>query len=166
MSSRSPRAIAVPHTPEAARRLEGIRRLSWLLDRSIPIGGGRRIGIDPIIGLIPGVGDWLGAAISLWLIFQAIRMGLPLSVLGRMGINVAIEATLGAIPVLGDLFDAAWQANHRNLRLVERHYDPRREPRSLRSVIVPFAIVVVLFLLAVAALAAFVLRLFWRLLEV
>lgn len=165
MPTRPPRAVAVPHSLEAAKRLEGIRRVAWLLDRSIPIGGGRRIGLDPILGLIPGVGDWLGALISLWLVYQAIRLGLPLSVLGRMGANIAIEATLGAVPLLGDLFDAAWQANYRNLRLVERHYDPRREPRSLRGILVPFVVAVFLFLVAVAALAFFILRLFWTLLE-
>jgi len=65
----------------------------------------------------------------------------------------AIEATLGAIPVLGDLFDAAWQANHRNLRLAARHYAPRCKRRSLRGILVPFALTIPLFLLAVALVA-------------
>jgi hypothetical protein len=148
-------------SPEVAMRLKRLRWLAWIMDRSIPLGGGRRIGLDPLIGLIPGLGDWLGAAISSWLVYEAIRLGLPLRVLARMVLNIAIEAAVGAVPLLGDLFDAVWQANQRNLRLVEGHYDARLKPRPLRWIPVAFVILAGLFLVAVAALIVLVVRTIW-----
>jgi hypothetical protein len=153
----------VEPTPEAARRLRRLCAMAWLLDRSIPIGGGRRIGLDPLLGLIPGLGDWLGAALSSWLVYEAMRLGVPVRVLARMGLNIAIEAAVGVVPLLGDIFDATWQANQRNLRLVERHYDPQRAPRSLRGVILVFAGVVALFLAALGVILLLVARLIWAL---
>jgi hypothetical protein len=149
----------VEPAPEAARRLRRLRAMAWLLDRSIPIGGGRRIGLDPLLGLIPGLGDWLGAALSSWLVYEAMRRGVPARVLARMGLNIAIEAAVGVVPLLGDIFDAAWQANQRNLRLVERHHDPRRKPRSLRGMIVIFAGAVALFLAVLGGMLLLLARL-------
>ena len=147
----------------AAKRLRRLRHVAWLLDRSILIGGDRRIGIDPIIGLVPGLGDWIGAALSSWLIYEAACLGLPARVLGRMGLNVAIEAAGGALPVVGDVFDAFWQANQRNYRLIERHYDPRRRPRSPRRLLAIFLVAVLAFLVALALLLALIVRLVWSL---
>jgi len=146
---------------DAARRLRRLRRLAWVMDRSIPIGGGRRIGLDPIIGLIPGLGDWLGAAISTVLVYDAIRLGLPFRVLAQMVLNIAIEAAVGTVPLLGDIFDAAWQANQRNLRLVESHYDGRLKLRPVRSVGVIFLVVAGVLLVLVAVVIVFVVRLVW-----
>ena len=151
-------------TPEAARRLQRLRRLAWILDRSIPLGGGYRIGLDPIIGLIPGLGDWLGAALSLFLVHEAVRLGVPAPVVARMLLNILIEASVGTVPMLCDIFDAAWQANQRNLRLVERHYDPRRRPQSLRRMALLFAGFAVLFLIALGALVLFSANVLWSLL--
>lgn len=148
-------------TPEAAVRLRRLRWMAWVLDRSIPIGGGRRIGLDPLIGLVPGVGDWLGAALSCWLVYEAVLLGLPTRVLLRMGGNILIEAAVGVVPVLGDVFDAAWQANRRNLQLIERHYDPRRRPRSVRGVLIAFLVVTAVFLVALAALGIWLLGVVW-----
>ena len=83
MPSPAVRAVSTHASDEANLRLESIRKVAWVLDRSIPIGGGRRIGLDPILGLIPGLGDWLGALISVFVVYQAIRLGLPLAVLGK-----------------------------------------------------------------------------------
>jgi hypothetical protein len=152
-------------SPEALRRLTRIRRLAWVMDRSIPIGGGMRIGFDPIIGLVPGVGDLIGAAISCWLIHQAAALlGLPLRVLARMGLNVAVEATFGTVPIFGNIFDAAWQANHRNFRLVEARYDARMRPRSARRIALAFALLVAGFLALLALLIVLIVRgLIWLL---
>lgn len=122
------------------------------MDRSIPIGGGRHIGLDPLVGLIPGAGDWLGAAISCVLVYEAVRLGLPVTVLLRMLMNIAIEAVVGVVPVLGDIFDAAWQANQRNLRLIERYYDATRRPRSLRWLVVAIAVLIGGFLFGIGLL--------------
>ncbi len=151
----SPQPV-LPMPPEAAARLARLRRLAVLMDRSIPIGGGRRIGLDPLLGLIPGLGDWAGAAISSWIVYQAILLGLPLRVLMAMGFNIAVEALAGTVPLVGDVFDAVWQANYRNLRLIEKHFDPRRRPRSVRGVLAAFAVITVLFFVAIAALAVWI----------
>jgi Domain of unknown function (DUF4112) len=101
--------------PDAAND-EFIEKIAWLMDRSIPIGG-MRIGLDPVIGLIPGVGDALGGLISTVIIVQAHKAGVPKATLLRMVANVGIDAALGAVPLIGDLFDFAWKVNVRNLEL-------------------------------------------------
>lgn len=114
--------IVYPPNP----RLERVRFLANLLDTCIVLPNGFRIGIDPILGLIPGVGDVIGAGLSLYLVREAAKLGVPKRILWRMLWNVGVEALVGIIPVLGDLFDAAWKANVRNLRLLELHYSPGR----------------------------------------
>jgi hypothetical protein len=117
---RAPAAAAAASGSAADARLAGARLLARLLDDAIPIPGtSYRIGIDPLLGLVPGVGDVLGALLSTWLLVIAARLGAPPAVLARMGLNVAIDALAGAIPLAGDVFDAGWKANARNLRLVE-----------------------------------------------
>jgi hypothetical protein len=115
---------------DAARRLRRIERLAWVLDRSIPLGKWR-IGLDPILGLMPGFGDWMGAALSLYVLYESARLGVRGAVLGRMTGNILVETIIGAVPVVGDLFDFAWRANTRNIALLHRHYHPERAPRSL-----------------------------------
>jgi hypothetical protein len=114
----APASASRGHDAEA--ELASARLLARLLDDAIPIPGtSYRIGIDPLLGLVPGIGDLLGALLSSWLLVVASRLGAPRAVLARMGLNVAIDAIVGAIPFAGDLFDAGWKANLRNLRLVE-----------------------------------------------
>lgn len=114
-----------------------------MLDRSIGAGPNHRFGLDPLLGLIPGLGDWLGGGLSLYIVYEALRLGLPWNVLARMLGNVAIETTVGMVPVLGDVFDFVWQANTRNLQLVERHYQPRLRARPLRAITGVFALIVI-----------------------
>ncbi|QIB66188.1 DUF4112 domain-containing protein [Kineobactrum salinum] len=97
-----------------------LERYAWLLDSSIRLPFGRSIGLDGIIGLIPGIGDALGAILSSVVIFSAWRRGVPRAVLVRMAGNVAIESVIGSIPVIGDLFDFAFKANLRNVKLLQR----------------------------------------------
>jgi hypothetical protein len=141
-----------------------LRRLGWILDRSIPIGG-YRIGLDPLLGLLPGVGDTIMAAAATVIIYDAARLGLPVHVLARMVGNVLIDTVVGAVPVLGDFFDFAWQANARNLRLVERHYDPLRAERPASRIGHALAIVAGLMILGLLALAFLVLRALWDLIS-
>lgn len=98
-----------------------LRRLSETMDSAIRLPGGYRIGVDGIIGLIPGFGDTAGAIVSSYIIAEAARLGVPSRILALMIYNVLVEAIVGFIPVLGDLFDFAWKANLRNVRLLERH---------------------------------------------
>jgi hypothetical protein len=101
--------------------LKRVRALAWLLDNSIPIPGTRlRIGLDPLIGLIPGLGDAAGALVSGYILLEAGRLGASRSTLLRMAANILIEAVVGWIPLAGDLFDAGWKANQKNLALLEQ----------------------------------------------
>ena len=97
-----------------------MRDLARVLDEAIRIPGTNiRIGLDALLGLLPGGGDVAGGVFSGLIILQAARAGAPTPVLGRMLANVAIDVVVGAIPILGDLFDVAWRANSRNVRLLE-----------------------------------------------
>jgi hypothetical protein len=135
------------------RRLARLRRIGWLLDSSVPIPGTRyTLGIDQIVGLVPGLGDLLGGVFSLYIILEAARMGVPRGLLARMGWNVAVDTLVGEVPVLGDLFDIVFKANIRNLALLDRYLErPGEVRRSSRR----FAalIVVGLVLLSAGAVA-------------
>lgn len=96
-----------------------MKQLAWLMDEALTIPGlGWRIGLDGVVGLLPGIGDLLSAGISSFIIRQAAALGVPKVVLLRMAFNTAVDVVIGAIPFMGDLFDFAWKANRRNLRLV------------------------------------------------
>lgn len=101
-------------------RLARIQRLADLLDNRfrLPLVGGR-IGLDGLLGLVPGVGDVASALISGYLVLEAYRGGARKRVLTRMAWNVVLDGTLGAVPIAGDLFDFAFKANRRNARLAE-----------------------------------------------
>lgn len=88
-----------------------LKRVAWLLDSAIPLAGGYRIGLDGLIGLVPGLGDVVAALLSSYIVVEAARLRVPASVLLRMGLNVALELIIGAVPVAGDLFDIAFKAN-------------------------------------------------------
>lgn len=109
---------------------ERLRDLARVLDEAIRIPGTNiRIGLDALLGLLPGGGDLAGGVFSALIILQAARAGAPTSVLGRMLANVALDVLVGAIPLLGDLFDVAWRANSRNVRLLD---DWRQRPVSTK----------------------------------
>ena len=93
----------------------------------IPILGWR-IGLDALVGLVPGVGDVVGAVVSSYLVVIAARLGVGTPTLVRMLANLGVDALVGAVPLAGDLFDAGWKANRRNYELLERWY---REPRAV-----------------------------------
>ncbi len=152
--------------PPADARLDRVRRLARLLDRSIPLGGGRRIGLDPLLGLLPGGGDLIGACLSGYILFQGVRLGLPAPVLLRMLGNIVLETSIGAIPLLGDLFDFVWQANMRNLRLIERHHRPEKPGRPRGGIILVFLIAAIALLALVAALTWWLVDWLWSLLPI
>lgn len=108
--------IVSPHV-----ELDRLEQLADLLDSRFSIPGTNfRFGLDAVIGLVPGLGDLLSMAISLWLVQQASRLGLSRWVRFRMLTNVAIDTVIGAIPFLGDLFDAGFKSNRRNIALARR----------------------------------------------
>ena len=106
---------------DSAARLARLRRLAWLLDAQFRLPGTRfRFGVNSLLGLSPVAGDVALGAVSLYLIWEAKRLGAPTPLLGQMLANVAIEVAGGAVPIVGDLFDMAFKANLRNLDLLER----------------------------------------------
>ncbi len=104
----------------SSRRLSRLHSFSRLLDSAIPLPGGYRIGIDGLIGLIPGFGDIAGGLASSYIIIEAARLGASTTTLFHMVFNVLLEALVGLIPILGDLFDFAWKANEKNMALLEK----------------------------------------------
>lgn len=133
---------------QAAQRL---RRLSWLLDDAIPLPGGYRIGWDGVVGLIPGIGDAIGASLSSYIVVEAARMGVSKAVLARMVINILLELLVGAVPVLGDLFDFAFKANARNVALMRRALTAPA-PTRRRSGVLLFAVAAAIIAAAAAVL--------------
>ena len=142
-------------------RLDRLRRLGYLLDNSIPIPGtGFRVGLEALAGLVPGVGDLVGGGFSLYIILQAARMGVPASLLTRMGWNLLVDVVVGAIPFLGDLFDAGFKANLRNLALLDRHVQaPTRSRRASRLFVAGLAVVLGLVLVGAVAITVFLVQL-------
>jgi hypothetical protein len=144
-----------------------LRRLDWLsriLDLAFPIPGTRfRIGLDGLLGLIPGVGDPVGAALSSYLIFEAARLGVPKLTLIRMIGNVAIESLVGIVPILGDIFDIAWKANVRNMALLRAHSgELNRRIRSPHQVVVLVVAALVVIFLILMTISMFTLRFLYQ----
>ncbi len=109
---------------ERLATLNRIRKLSRLMDTAIGIPGTKfRIGLDPIIGLVPGAGDIVDTAFSAYLIYLATRFNLPQKTLGKMIYNIGLEAVVGSVPLVGDIFDAFYKSNMRNLALLEEHLE-------------------------------------------
>ncbi len=124
-----------------------IEWLAWLMDDSIRIGPWA-VGLDGFIGLIPGIGDMAGAAVSAIIIARAMQSGIPKSAIIRMVINVAVDALAGAVPLFGDIFDFAFKSNRYNVQIYREAIRGEREP--LRDWI--FILFVSLILLAVVLL--------------
>ena len=114
---------STPTVGEHSRtRVQGLRTLTKLLDSAFQIPGTRmRFGLDALIGIVPGIGDAIGAIFSAVIVFQAARLGVSRATLTRMIGNVALDTIVGEIPLVGDLFDAGWKANTKNLALLEAH---------------------------------------------
>ncbi|MBD3242312.1 MAG: DUF4112 domain-containing protein [Chitinivibrionales bacterium] len=132
-----------------------------MMDDALRVPGTRwRVGLDGLIGLIPGLGDTVGAAVSSIIVVHAAMHGVPLWILGRMVLNVAVEWAVGLIPLMGDLFDFAWKANTKNIRLLLRYLDDPRRTARRSAVYVIFSTVAVILLL-VGLFVLFLLGLRW-----
>ena len=129
------------------------RALARMLDSAVRFPGTNvTFGLDPILGLVPGLGDLAGAVLSGYIVLTAARLGAPKSVLAKMLLNLGTDTLVGSVPVLGDLFDVGFRANIRNSELLERHLgQPEQARRSSRLAIV--AVVGGLVLLAAGAIA-------------
>ncbi|HUP95141.1 MAG TPA: DUF4112 domain-containing protein [Burkholderiales bacterium] len=137
-----------------------LAHIAWLLDNSIPLPGVNfRIGLDAVLGLVPGIGDLLGVLLSTYIVREAARLGAPSSLLTRMAFNVALEGIVGLVPFLGDVFDAAWKANQRNFELLEAHLDnPLKTARASRAFVAMLISALVAFVTLLAIGLALVVR--------
>ena len=98
---------------------DSLQRLSWLMDDLIRVPGlGWRFGLDAIVGLIPGFGDTATSLVSFYILVAAVRYRVPKVTLLRMGMNIGIDYVVGSFPLVGDLFDAWWKSNQRNVALL------------------------------------------------
>jgi len=142
-------------------QVQRLRTLANLLDNAFQVPGTRfRVGLDALIGVVPGIGDAIGALFSTYIVFQAARLGASRATLVRMLGNVALDTIVGEIPLLGDLFDAGWKANMRNLALLENQLQyPVSTARSSRKVLLLVGGALLLLLAGVIALGVYVAQL-------
>ncbi len=144
--------------------LERVRTLARLLDSAVAIPGTQiRVGADSIVGLIPGVGDVIGAVLSGYIVLVATQLGVPASVVTRMLLNIGADTLLGSVPVLGDLFDVAWKSNQKNVALIENHLGRPTETRRastwlIAGLVVAMVAVLALMGIGVVALIRMLLR--------
>lgn len=104
-----------------ARERDRLRRLAWWMDERFVIPGiGKRVGLDGLVGLVPGIGDTAALLAAAYIVYRGMRMGAPRPVIGRMIANVALDYVVGSVPVVGDVFDIAFKANRRNVDLLDR----------------------------------------------
>jgi hypothetical protein len=138
--------------------VERLRTLARLLDSAMRVPGTQyRFGFDALVGLIPGIGDAIGAIFSMFIVFQAARMGVSRATLMRMLGNVAVDTLVGEVPLLGDLFDAGWKSNTKNIALLESHLErPAATRRSSRRVLILLGVGILAILAGVIALGVIV----------
>ena len=110
------------------RRVETLARL---LDSAVRVPGtGIRFGADSVVGLIPGIGDFVSVGVSTYLLYEAHRLGAPDRIKNRMAANIAVDAVIGSVPLLGDVFDVFFKANMKNLALLREHIATLRSDRA------------------------------------
>lgn len=141
----------------AITEYDWIDKIANLLDSKFKIPGTSfRFGLDPILGLIPGIGDIGTFLMSSILVLAMIRHGASGRVTALMTINVLIDTLIGGIPIVGNVFDFFFQANNRNLRLLKRHHLEGKYQGSAKKVLIITAVVMLLLLMSI-------IYLFWTL---
>ncbi|AFY69773.1 hypothetical protein Pse7367_1483 [Thalassoporum mexicanum PCC 7367] len=145
-------------THNTHKKVKKLRRIAFLLDSAIAIPGTKfRIGLDPILGLLGilgGSGDFLGSAAGAYIVMEAAKLDLPKHVIWKMVGNVLTDTVIGLVPGLGDIFDATWKANTRNIALLEKHLEVDRpnqktNPLFVVGLILALAMIVVVPVLLV-----------------
>jgi hypothetical protein len=146
------------------RHLKNLRALARIMDDAVQIPGTRfRIGLDALIGLIPGIGDAAGGAATAYALVVAQRLGAPPAVLLRIVWNVVIDTVLGTIPFAGDVFDAGFRANRRNAELLERYVlAPKQTRRSSMLVLILLLLLLIAIVVAGAYLSFRIVRWLFR----
>jgi uncharacterized protein DUF4112 len=159
----APERVYIPEVIEPDEKLPpdlvALRKFAILMDEALPIPGtSRRVGLDAGLGLIPGIGDIISAILSAWIIAGALRHRVPVPKILRMVFNVALDLVVGEIPILGDIFDIAFEENVMNMRLLLAHRNRRLPPRSFAQIFAAMGVIVVVLigvgLLSVAGVVA------------
>jgi hypothetical protein len=140
------------HSPSQVQYDPWIEHLAYLMDSSIGIGPWS-VGIDPLLGLIPGIGDLAGAVISMLLVMRAVRAGVPRIAVVRMVTNIVVDTLVGTIPLVGDLFDFAYKSSIKNLRIYEESLRGRRAAVIQHWIFFAALAVVLVVLLAIPIVA-------------
>ena len=139
--------------PSSDPALKALRKWATLLDAAFRVPGTTfRFGLDAIIGLIPGAGDIGTAFFSVMVLLHSVRLRIPKVVIGRMLVNSALDMLAGTVPLIGDLFDAGYKANLRNMALLERHAHPGVLPSRSDYVFVGIAIGILMLIAIVPIL--------------
>jgi hypothetical protein len=159
----------VPNRRPDGEAFEALEKLGRLMDSQFVIPGlGIRFGVDALLGLVPGLGDFAGGLVSLYILAAAARQGVSRVTIARMGLNLVIDIVLGALPFLGDVFDVAYKANNRNVALLQRSLgvstvEQRAARRADGLFVGAILLGLLLLLVAVASLTAYMT---WLLLKV
>ncbi len=145
------------------RDLVALRKFAYFMDEAVPIPGtGRRVGLDAGLSLIPGVGEAIGAILSAWIIVGALRHRVPLRRVTRMVFYVLLDTVVGAIPILGTIFDWLFVENVMNINALLRFRDRSRPPRSAGSIFGAAAVVIIVIgLVAFFVVNALLLAIIW-----
>ena len=161
------RLLLMTSTPaKQIAKLDRLRRISRVLDNAIPVPGTKlRLGLDPILGLLPGGGDTITGGISAYIVVEAARMGIPREVLLKMVGNIVIDSFAGTIPVLGDLFDVGWKSNLKNIELLEKHLQITESTKSDKLLIIGLILLLAVIVLGFATITFFSVRFFWNLIS-
>lgn len=110
--------------PDTLAAVESVESLARLMDSQFQLPGlPVKLGLDTLIGLIPGIGDTIGLGVAGYIVMRGAQIGLPIHKLTQMGFNIFIDWLIGIIPVIGDLFDMGWKANNRNAAIIREHYE-------------------------------------------
>lgn len=151
------------------KKINRLRRLSQLLDNAIPIPGTKyRLGLDPILGLIPGGGDTIAGVLGAYIIIEAARMGIPQETIWQMVGNLLFDSVAGTVPVVGDLFDVAWKANVRNMILLDDYFSVSPEEANRQGnllFLIGLTMLLLIIVVGFAALTVVIIRWLWNLIN-
>ena len=143
--------------------LVALRKFSILMDEAVGIPGTKfRFGLDPLLSLIPGIGDVISALLSAWIVAGALRHRVPMRKICLMVFNILLDMTVGEIPLLGNLFDVVFEENMINMRILMRHRNRQLPPRKLSEVAGTVAVIVlVIIVVGILAVAALIAGVIW-----
>lgn len=135
-------------------KLVRLKLLSKRLDNNFIIPGTKyKIGLDPIIGAVPVIGDLIGALLSTYIMYSGIKMGVSRSIVAQMATNIALDFAIGWIPIIGDIFDIIWKANQRNVKLIEESIVVEEKESATANYMIIAGLVIVLIVTIFVILA-------------